>query len=89
MRKFQKAAVVVAMLGSVGFLGAGVSHAGDEPSFKLDNDQTTSCSADESAFGGLVNVSDVNVVANVLAGVQGQATDISSATCNATLGLGG
>jgi hypothetical protein len=89
MRKIQKVAVVAAMLGSVGFMGAGVSHAGEGPDFKLDNKQSTECSSDESAFGGLVNVSDVNVVANVLAGVQGQAVDTHSATCNATVALGG
>ncbi|MGX4692150.1 hypothetical protein [Streptomyces sp. JNUCC 63] len=67
MRKFQKAAVVVAMLGSVSFLGAGAAQAGEQPSFKLDNDQTNSCPASEHSAGLLNHVLDrvnVQVVAN-------------------------
>ncbi|MHA5048710.1 hypothetical protein [Streptomyces sp. SD15] len=56
MRKYQKAAVVMAMLGSVGFLGAGVGHAGEDGKFSLDNKQNQQCSADEVNFdaGGTV-----------------------------------
>ncbi|WP_030236948.1 MULTISPECIES: hypothetical protein [unclassified Streptomyces] len=70
MRKFQKAAVAVAMLGSVSFLGAGVSHAaGGDSKTKADNtQQNQKCSSDE-AYWGLVNVGDVNLVVNLL-GVQ-------------------
>ncbi|MER6015776.1 hypothetical protein ABT151_34805 [Streptomyces bluensis] len=46
MRKYQRAAVVVAMLGSVGFLGAGVGQA-HEGGFDLDSTQRQQCSADE------------------------------------------
>ena len=54
MRKYQKAAVVMAMLGSVSFLGAGVGHAADGDSkVKLDNKQGQECSADESKFTGV------------------------------------
>lgn len=54
MRKYQKVAVVAAMLGSVSFLGAGVGHAGDEGHHKLkiDSDQTQLCSADEVNITG-------------------------------------
>ncbi|MFD7402538.1 hypothetical protein ACFV7R_07655 [Streptomyces sp. NPDC059866] len=54
MRKYQKVAVVVAMLGSVSFLGAGVGHADDhgDGKFKLDNKQHQECSADEYNFTG-------------------------------------
>ncbi|MGW7255726.1 hypothetical protein [Streptomyces sp. NPDC054834] len=68
MRKYQKAAVAVAMLGSVSFLGAGVVHAADGDSqTKVDPKQSQTCSANESTWqGGLINVHDVNVVVNVL-----------------------
>jgi SMC interacting uncharacterized protein involved in chromosome segregation len=53
MRKYQKAAVVVAMLGSVSFLGAGVGHAdGGDGKFKLENKQSQQCSADETNLTG-------------------------------------
>ncbi|MET9521071.1 hypothetical protein [Streptomyces coeruleorubidus] len=52
MRKYQKAAVVVAMLGSVSFLGAGVGHADGDPKVKLDNKQSQECSADEVNITG-------------------------------------
>ncbi|MEU9290851.1 hypothetical protein AB0D57_41045 [Streptomyces sp. NPDC048275] len=52
MRKYQKAAVVMAMLGSVSFLGAGVGHADDGGKVKLDNKQSQECSADEYNFTG-------------------------------------
>ncbi|MEU4011792.1 hypothetical protein [Streptomyces pseudogriseolus] len=56
MRKFQKAAVVAAMLGSVGFLGAGVSYAGDEPNVEVTNNQANLC-GNESTEGNVVNLS--------------------------------
>ncbi|WP_328338873.1 hypothetical protein OG873_14410 [Streptomyces violaceus] len=52
MRKYQKAAVVVAMLGSVSFLGAGVGHADGDPKVKLDNKQSQKCSADSLDITG-------------------------------------
>ncbi|MFI8945215.1 hypothetical protein ACIGO6_01690 [Streptomyces sp. NPDC053750] len=91
MRKIQKAAVVAAMLGSVGFLGAGVGHAGEGPSVKLDNEQSTSCESNESStgFGGLVNVSDVlNDNAIAVLG-QASASHDTAQECNAVFGLGG
>ncbi|GGY18151.1 hypothetical protein [Streptomyces djakartensis] len=70
MRKYQKAAVAVAMLGSVSFLGAGVGHAaGGDSKAKADNpqqnQQNQKCSADETNFS-IINVGDVNVVVNAL-----------------------
>ncbi|MEV8595294.1 hypothetical protein ACIHFC_01605 [Streptomyces sp. NPDC052013] len=78
MRKYQKAAVVMAMLGSVSFLGAGVGHAGDDPAFKLDNKQSQSCSQNDSALG-LVNVDDVNVGVGALLGLSSQDNSESEA----------
>ncbi|MGW3723874.1 hypothetical protein [Streptomyces sp. NPDC000851] len=54
MRKYQKAAVVMAMLGSVSFLGAGVGHAdgGGHDGFKFDNKQHNYCSANETNMYG-------------------------------------
>ena len=65
MRKYQKAAVVVAMLGSVSFLGAGVGYAGG------DTKQNQSC--DQNDFTqGLVNVDDVNVNVAAIIGLANQ-----------------
>ncbi|WP_030901075.1 hypothetical protein [Streptomyces sp. NRRL S-474] len=52
MRKYQKVAVVAAMLGSVSFMGAGVGHADGDPKVKLDNKQSQECSADELNITG-------------------------------------
>ncbi|MFD7402536.1 hypothetical protein ACFV7R_07645 [Streptomyces sp. NPDC059866] len=57
MRKYQKAAVVVAVLGSVSFLSAGVGHANEDGKVKLDNKQSQGCSADESNFTGVETAS--------------------------------
>ncbi|MGX1156897.1 hypothetical protein [Streptomyces albogriseolus] len=88
MRKYQKAAVVMAMLGSAGFLGAGVSHAGDEPQFELNSKQSTHCVADNS-HKGLINVDDVNVGIALLAVAKQEANDINSQACGSGLTLGG
>ena len=66
MRKYQKAAVVVAMLGSVSFLGAGVSHAGGG-----DNKQNQSC--DQNDFQqGLIQLDDVDVNVAAVIGLANQ-----------------
>lgn len=64
MRKYHKAAVAVAMLGSVSFLGAGVGNAADgAEQAKLDQ----TCAANDSSVGaGLINIHNVNVVVNLL-----------------------
>jgi hypothetical protein len=59
MRKYQKAAVVMAMLGSVSFLGAGVSQAYGGDKLDVDSTQTNSC-ANESQ-SGVLNISRANV----------------------------
>ncbi|MEW2398474.1 hypothetical protein [Streptomyces sp. NPDC046862] len=71
MRKYQKAAVVVAMLGSVSFLGAGVGHADGGGKFKIDNKQNQSCEQNDFTQG-LVNVDDVNVNVGLLLGLGNQ-----------------
>ncbi|MFF4526299.1 hypothetical protein [Streptomyces bluensis] len=54
MRKYQRAAVVAAMLGSVGFLGAGVGQANGGGGFDLDSVQGQQCSANEFNLTGSV-----------------------------------
>ncbi|MFK4146362.1 hypothetical protein [Streptomyces sp. NPDC004065] len=90
MRKYQKAAVVVAMLGSVGFLGAGVSQANgdDDAAFKLDNKQSQSCSADETNITGSSTASDIFTPVNT-AGLQlNDRSERTSVTCTQLLTLG-
>ncbi|CAL9560337.1 hypothetical protein [Streptomyces sp. Tu 3180] len=89
MRKYQKAAVVVAMLGSVGFLGAGVSHAGDEPSFKLNNEQNLTCAQDNSVQS-LVAIDDINAGVGALLGLgNAENTETNAVACTNALGIGG
>lgn len=70
MRKYQRAAVAVAVLGSVSLLGAGIGHAtGEDPKVKVDNpQQNQKCSADETNWG-LIQIGDINAAVNVL-GIQ-------------------
>ncbi|MEU5598230.1 hypothetical protein [Streptomyces sp. NPDC020298] len=88
MRKFQKAAVVVAMLGSVSFLGAGVSQAHDDDGkFRLDNKQNQACSQNDTTQG-LVNVDDVNVNVAALLGLGNQDNrEVESLTCSQAFGI--
>lgn len=88
MRKYQKAAVVMAMLGSVGFIGAGVSHAGDEPQVELNNKQTQSCEQNDSATG-LINIDDINLSLGILGLSQQDNSEKSSVTCANTFTAGG
>ncbi|GHB23056.1 hypothetical protein GCM10010377_11190 [Streptomyces viridiviolaceus] len=86
MRKHQKAAVVMAMLGSVSFLGAGVSHAGDDPKFELNNKQATTCAQDNSTQG-LVNIDDVNVAVGALLGLGNvENSDTQAVSCSSNFG---
>ncbi|MER5843528.1 MULTISPECIES: hypothetical protein [Streptomyces] len=89
MRKYQKTAVVMAMLGSVAFLGAGVSHAGDDPSFKLNNEQTTACAQDNSVQG-LVNIDDVNAGVGAILGLgNAENTETNAVACASSFTFGG
>jgi hypothetical protein len=63
MRKYQKAAVVVAVLGSVGFAGAGVGQAAGDPQVELKNSQSNQCGQEN--LSGILNISRVQV--NILA----------------------
>lgn len=85
MRKLHKAAVVVAMLGSVGFLGAGVSHAGDQPGVKIDSEQTQNCTGEANFQQALIGLQDTNVVAQILA-VGNPSADNTVVTCGQGLG---
>ncbi|MEU5524044.1 hypothetical protein ACIQCD_24140 [Streptomyces sp. NPDC093250] len=86
MRKFQKAAVVAAMLGSVSFLGAGVSYAGDHPSFELNNEQTTTCVLDQSVQS-LVAIDDVNAGVGALLGLGNASNSETNAiACSSNVG---
>ncbi|WP_326752819.1 hypothetical protein OIE73_13595 [Streptomyces hirsutus] len=87
MRKYQKAAVVMAMLGSVGFLGAGVSHAGDEPNFKLDNTQSQTCTGEVNNQQALIGLQDTNVALNLL-GVGNPSAGNTAVSCPSTLAFG-
>ncbi|GAB1329561.1 hypothetical protein [Streptomyces sp. NPDC093260] len=88
MRKFQKAAVVVAMLGSVGFIGAGAAqaHGGDE-GLKVDSKQSQTCTGQVDTQQGLVNIQDLGIAANVL-GVGNPVGKATSVTCPSTLSFG-
>ncbi|MFJ8859192.1 hypothetical protein ACIRD8_12220 [Streptomyces sp. NPDC102451] len=82
MRKLQKAAVLVAMVGSVGFIGAGTASAGghDAPEFNVQ--QATSCVSHDLNVDVLGNVGVLNGVAGNLLGGEGnpgaQATKLGS-----------
>ncbi|MEU1849959.1 hypothetical protein ABZ499_11955 [Streptomyces sp. NPDC019990] len=88
MRKYQKAAVVAAMLGSVSFLGAGVSHAGGEGGKFFDSDQIQVCSADE------VNIVGTDA-GNILTATNAGGTQLidqsetTSVRCGQFFGFGG
>ncbi|WP_406729821.1 hypothetical protein WJ438_26795 [Streptomyces sp. GD-15H] len=88
MRKYQKAAVVMAMLGSVGFLGAGVSHADDGHEFKLGNEQATTCAQDNSTKG-LINIGDINVAVGILGIASAESHDTNSQACGTSFAIGG
>ncbi|GAA2395910.1 hypothetical protein ACH4HG_06870 [Streptomyces coeruleorubidus] len=86
MRNFQKAAVVMAMLGSVSFLGAGVGHADGGDKVKIKNDQTQAC-AQNDAQTGLIQLDDVNVSAGVLLGwSQQDNSEKESLACSQSFG---
>jgi hypothetical protein len=88
MRKYQKAAVVMAMLGSVSFLGAGVGHAGEDAKVKLDNKQSQKCSADEATLTGSEVASDNFIPVNA-AGLQGvDNSERTSVTCTQVFTIG-
>jgi len=91
MRKYQKAAVVVAMLGSVSFLGVGVGHADDghgHGKLKLDNKQHQSCEQNDW-YQGLVHVDDVNVdVAAILAAGGGDNSEKEFQHCSQAFAFG-
>ncbi|CAL9546090.1 hypothetical protein [Streptomyces pilosus] len=86
MRKYQKAAVVMAVLGSVSFLGAGVSVAGDNPGFELNSKQTTTCAQDNSVQS-LVSIDDVNAGVGAILGLgNAENTEVNSVACSSNLG---
>ncbi|WP_326752820.1 hypothetical protein OIE73_13605 [Streptomyces hirsutus] len=85
MRKYQKAAVVMAMLGSVGFLGAGVSHAGDGPKAKIDSTQNQICTGEVNNQQALVGLQDTNVAANLLLAVGNPSAGNAAVSCPSTL----
>ncbi|MFJ9590914.1 hypothetical protein [Streptomyces acidicola] len=89
MRKYQKAAVVVAMLGSVSFLGAGVGHAaGGDGKVKIDNKQNQVCEQNEDTQG-LVNVDDINVNVAAILGLANQDnSERKSLSCTNVFSLG-
>jgi len=90
MRKYQKAAVVAAMLGSVGFLGAGVSqaHGDDDATVKLNNKQSQECSADSTEMTGSKTLSDTFAPINT-GGLQlNDKSERTSVTCTQLFTIG-
>ncbi|MEQ8143773.1 hypothetical protein [Streptomyces sp. OP7] len=89
MRTYQKAAVVMAMLGSVSFLGAGASFAGEGPEFELNNKQGNACTQ-SNTVQGLINVADVNLPIGLLLGGNGIEDETNvGVSCANGLALGG
>ncbi|MFG2890733.1 hypothetical protein QOM21_09650 [Streptomyces sp. Pv4-95] len=69
MRKLQKAAVVAVALGSLGFLGAGTSYAGDEHGRHVGIGQDANCKSHDLNVDVLGEVGVLNgVLANALNG---------------------
>lgn len=67
MRKLQRAAVVAAMVGSVGFFGVGAAVAGGGPD--IDVQQTTNCKSHDLNLSVLSNIGVLNgVLGNALNG---------------------
>ena len=88
MRKYQKVAVAVAMLGSVSFLGAGVGHAaGGDGKFRIDNKQNQACEQNDSQQG-LINLDDVNVNVAILGLATQDNSERESVTCTQNFSLG-
>ncbi|MGW2635329.1 hypothetical protein [Streptomyces sp. NPDC001348] len=90
MRKYQRVAVVAAMLGSVGFLGAGISqaHGDDDATVKLDNKQSQKCSADGTYLTGSETASNTFAPING-AGLQyNDKSEHTSVTCTQLFTIG-
>lgn len=88
MRKRQKAAVVLAMLGSAGFLGAGVGHASDVPEAEIGNSQAVICTQDNSTQG-LIVIDDINLVVAILGLATAENTETNTVSCTSALTFGG
>ncbi|GHE82165.1 hypothetical protein [Streptomyces werraensis] len=88
MRKYQKAAVVVAMLGSVSFLGSGMSFAGDKPEVEINNSQTTKCVQD-SSVQSLIAIDDINLAVGILGLGNVENEETNAVKCESNLALGG
>ncbi|MEV7858337.1 hypothetical protein AB0O86_05705 [Streptomyces hirsutus] len=88
MRKYQKAAVVMAMLGSASFLGAGVGHANDGPEAELNNTQSTTCVQDNSKQG-LINIDDINLAIGILGLGNAENEETNAVSCTSNFALGG
>ncbi|MER5749859.1 hypothetical protein [Streptomyces sp. NPDC002088] len=84
MRKYQKAAVIMAMLGSVSFLGAGVSQAHGGDGVDVDSTQTNACG--NESVQGVLNLTRVN--AQILDILANQPVD-QSVKFSCANGLGG
>ncbi|WP_031522895.1 hypothetical protein [Streptomyces sp. NRRL F-5123] len=87
MRKFQKAAVVVAMLGTIGLAGAGTAFAGERGGDEFQVSQSSSCKSHDLNVDVLGEVGVLNgLLGNALNGEGNpgaQATSLgSSQGCN-------
>jgi hypothetical protein len=72
MRKIQKAALVAAMLGSLGFVGAGTAAAyGGEKGPDIDITQSATCKSHDVNIAALNNIGVLNGLAGNLLGGEG------------------
>jgi hypothetical protein len=88
MRKYQKAAVAMAMLGSVSVLGAGVGNAADgDEKVKLHNKQNQSCEQN-GHHKGLISIDDISLQINILGFAEQDNSERKSVTCSQNFSLG-
>ena len=71
MHRMQKAALVAAMLGSLGFAGAGTAVAHGDEGTDIDIAQSTTCRSHDLNFDLLGNVGELNGLAGNLLGGEG------------------
>ncbi|PAZ17247.1 hypothetical protein CLM62_03495 [Streptomyces sp. SA15] len=88
MRKYQKAAVAMAMLGSVSVLGAGVGNAADgDEKAQLTNKQNQSCEQN-GEYKSLISVGDVILNLDILGMGEVDNSKRKSVTCTQNFSLG-
>jgi hypothetical protein len=88
MRKYQKAAVAMAMLGSVSVLGAGVGNAADgDEKAKFTNKQHQGCEQN-GQYKGLISIDDVTINLDILGMGEIDNSERKHVTCSQNFSLG-